>query len=334
MLRACRSAYSTVRFTGRNNGHSELAPRCRISTTSVQWRSQAGDAACSMTTATAHRKGIARRISLWMLFPRHRFGTSLFNTPLLLVLRLFYQAASFDVTLPPLGSGHEQPSPAQRLSSDTSLTSKPPSIPERIETRDNDISDLFAGPYEKIPTTDWYNMLAASPSTYEHCRIVSITWVKALASPLSHEFVQFIVEDASTGLRSRIIADRQETGDWVFVGWDWASNKDISDRHSLPLPLLSLTYDNPSSRPDLVSFAKVLADVTKRHPYRVMREMCWWYAETVLEMAHINYGGRLEQWKYAKLRYSLVVWTNILRREALASQAEEFRKRNSVDMSY
>ena len=334
MRRACRVAQPQVQVARRRTGYSKQLPLSASPSLLVQWTPRGGEAARQVTTSSAPRKNVASRISLWMLFPRHRFGTSVFNTPLLLILRLFYQASSFDLTHARADPDHGQSNSVQRPLNELRPANTSDTISQRVEKRDKDIADLFAGRYEKIPTTEWYSMLSASSPAYENCRVVSLTWVKALASPLSHEFVQFVVEDTQTGMRSRVIADRQETGDWVFVGWNWASNKDISDRHSLPLPLLSVTYEEPQSRPYLLSFAKVLADVTNRHPYRVMREMCWWYAEAVLETARTKYGGRLEEWKWAKLRYSLVVWTSILRRKKLATQAEEFRKRNSVEMSY
>ena len=152
---------------------------------------------------------------------------------------------------------------------------------------------------------------------------------------MSREFIQFIIEDAESGTRNRVVVDRHENGDWVIVGWDWTSGKSLSDRHSLPLPLVSSTYEDVQSRPNVSSVAKVLADVTARRPsYNIMKETCWWYAEAVFEAAHAKFGGTLKEWKWARFRYLFVVRTNVLRRETLASQAEEFEKQNMEEMSY
>ena len=203
-----------------------------------------------------------------------------------------------------------------------------------FQKKQNDLSTPFVR-YEIFSTMDWCKRLSTSPSMYENYQVVSMTWVKALASPLSHEFIQFIIEDTTSRTRHRVVADRHENGDWVIVGWNWASKKSPSVRHSLPLPLVSLTYDDARSRPNVSSVAKMLADVTARRPYyNIMKEMCWWYAEAVFEAAYTKFGGTVNEWKWARLRYSFIVRTSVLQRETLASEAEEFEKQNVEGMSY
>lgn len=286
----------------------------------------------SQQVAAHHRQGTACRcrkssttwIPLCMFFPRHRFGTSLFNnTPVLLFLRLFYQAAPFDlVDSGPPGHGHGG------MGTDKATHTRGP-LPRGTKTM-----NLFSC-YEKVSTTDWVRKLLASPSRYKTCQVVSISWVKALESPLSHEYIQFVVEETSSGQRSRMIAERHESGDWVFVGWDWASRKAPSDHHRLPLPLMSLTYDDAQLRPQLDSFAKVLASVSARRPgYNLMKEMCWWYAEAVFEAAHAQFGGKLTEWKWSRFRYSFVVRTSLFQRTELAREAAEFERQNAEGMRY
>jgi hypothetical protein len=169
---------------------------------------------------------------LCLLVARHRFGASLFNTPLLLVLRFFYQACSFDLTNPRAGHGGTRYGEYRCRADDGSLTRKATSTPYPPPKKYNNFPSHFAQ-YEIFSATDWFKKLSAAPSTYKTYEVVSITWVKALASPLSHEFVQFVVEDTKTSTRNRVVADRHENGDWAIVGWDWASKKSPSDRHSI-----------------------------------------------------------------------------------------------------
>jgi hypothetical protein len=136
-------------------------------------------------------------------------------------------------------------------------------------------------------------------------------------------------------MHNRVIADRHADGDWVIVGWNRASKESPFDRHSLPLPLVSLTYDDARSRPQVSSVAKMLADVTARRPEcNIMKEMCWWYAEAVFEAVHTKFGGTLKEWKWARFRYSFILRTRVFPRETLASEAEEFEKQNVEEMTY
>ena len=230
-----------------------------------------------------------------------------------------------------------------------------------------------------------------------------MTWVKALASPLSHEYIQFILLDPLNGSRCRLITDRQEDGDWVHIvggpGWDASAiysspfppqpppppptsfphlnhhqpaANDVKDgnenasydafgHHTLPLPLLSLTFAPKAGRPTtLLDFAAIPAQVTAREPrYRLIREHCWWYAEAVFDAArmlgrqHQNSPFRsptpatpttiressphLKEWDYAGYRYSFVVRLHTwkpLRRELLVKCARDFRARYMDDFTF
>lgn len=401
-------------------------------------------------------------IPLCMFLPRHRFGTSLFSTPILLLLRLFYQAASFHLA----GTQHASPdddaprhsengeecrttdaglptrtaSPVTRLSVSpspvvtTASSLSPPPVPAAASTASlpslsetslpqpgdasstTPIHPLFTT-YSRSSTTSFYRFLLDSPSTTSSpasYHLTSVTWVKALASPLSHEYIQFILLDPSSGSRYRLITDRQEDGDWVHIvggpGWDASaiysspfpppqppstslpnlnhqpsSVSDVKDgtenasydaygHHTLPLPLLSLTFPQDASGPPttLLDFAAMLAQITAREPrYRLIREHCWWYAEAVFDAAarilghrhhhhHQNSpppttsptlihtstpaptsaaatGSQLKEWDYAGYRYSFIVRLNtwkLFRREVLVKCAREFRARYMDDFTY
>lgn len=189
--------------------------------------------------------------------------------------------------------------------------------------------------FSRFSTQEWLTMVLANPENFKTLKIKSITWIKALASPFSHEFIQFIVEDTQTGQTTRLASGREENGDFVLVGWNWSSGDPPSEHYKLPLPLLSLTFNDPATEPDLMDLTRVLAATTENHPaYTFRREMCWWYAEYVFEIMHEQFGGKVKEWEWARYRYSFIVKTNIIRRKVLTSCAELFRKQLAEEMSY
>ena len=266
------------------------------------------------------------------MFPRHRFGSSRFNTVFLLLFRLFYHASSFEVAptrypqrllLPTLQNG--QPGPLEVL--DSGARSQIPSANEGLST-------VFKT-FKRVSTKEWLAFILENPDKFKNLQVNSITWIKALASPFSHEFLQYMVEDSVSGQRTRIAAGREENGDWVLVGWNWGSGNVPSDHYKLPLPLLSVTFDDPKTKPDLRTLAHVLAATTDNHPaYKFRREMCWWYAETVLEVMHEHFGGKIKEWEWARYRYSFIVKTNFIRRRVLTKHAESFKKQLAEAMVY
>ncbi|KIW98840.1 uncharacterized protein Z519_00503 [Cladophialophora bantiana CBS 173.52] len=196
------------------------------------------------------------------------------------------------------------------------------------------LPDLFKT-FKRFSTKEWLETLLQDPSDFKNLKVNSITWIKALASPFSHEFIQFIVEDSVSRQQTRIAAGREETGDWVLVGWNWASGDTPSDHYKLPLPLLSVTFDDPNKKPDLRALAYVLSATTEKHPaYKFRREMCWWYAETVLEVMHEQFGGKVKEWEWSRYRYSFIVKTSFIRRRALTKHAESFKRQLAEEMSY
>ncbi|KAL6250548.1 hypothetical protein RBB50_002850 [Rhinocladiella similis] len=189
--------------------------------------------------------------------------------------------------------------------------------------------------YRKVSTQEWLQHLSNHPEGLTNWKVCSITWIKALASPFSHEFLQFVVQDVRSGQRTRLAAGREEDGDWVLVGWNWASGETPSDHYKLPLPLLSLEFDDHQTRPSMYEMADVLAAITQRRPYyKFRREMCWWYAETVLEEMSAKYGGSVTEWQWSRYRYSFVVKTSFIRRITLTQHAEAFKTRLAAEMSY
>ncbi|KAI1621448.1 hypothetical protein EDD37DRAFT_116589 [Exophiala viscosa] len=270
-------------------------------------------------------------LSMCVVFPRHKFGSSRFNTIVLLVLRLFYHASSFEAT-PILASGVP---PTPKLLSAPVLRAFDVETEDCVQKRHNreDLPQLLKS-YERLSTKDWKAKLLEDTARFQHWKICNISWIKALASPFSHEFLQFIAEDAVTGQRTRIAAGREENGDWVLVGWNWASGQTPSEHYKLPLPLLSLVFDKPKKRPNMHELAEVLAATTDRGYYRMRREMCWWYAETVLEDMNAKYGGSIKEWQWARYRYSFIVKTSFIRRKVLTKHAEAFKTQLAEEMSH
>ncbi|KAL2427118.1 hypothetical protein ABEF95_008773 [Exophiala dermatitidis] len=270
-----------------------------------------------------------------LLFPRHRFGSSRFNAIVLLFLRLFYHAASFEAAVGTSsidgagsGSGSLLSLPLQRHYSPDDFDERQPTVPGLPEQLKS---------YQKLSTSAWLEAIQNEASQYRNCQIQSISWIKALASPFSHEFIQFIVKDSVSGERTRVVAGREDSGDWVYVGWNWQSGQVPNDHYILPLPLLTLTFgcEIGGRLPDVQSLAKVLASTTERQPYYTFhREMCWWYAETVFDGMFSQYGGSVKEWEWAKYRYSFIVKTSLLRRKVLTEHAERFKSELMEGMEY
>jgi hypothetical protein len=266
-----------------------------------------------------------------MLVPRTRFGSSVYNVPLLLALRFFYHASPFEAATKAAHDtkneeqiahftsqgGLRNLSPVPIDLSAAKIPAPPPTPrPPIPPSNTNAITSSFS-------TAAYLHHLLSSPKLQHH-PLHSLTWTKSLSSPLSHEFLQFITSDPLTNLRSRHLTHRHaDGGDTVLLNHDFASPSQLTD---LPLPLLSLTFSDSESRPTALSLAHLLHAITRNSPrYSLLREMCWWHAETVFEAAHEQWGGRITEWEFAHLRYSFVVRGGVLRRERLVKAAEGWR---------
>ncbi|KAJ9604983.1 hypothetical protein H2200_010372 [Cladophialophora chaetospira] len=248
-----------------------------------------------------------------------------------MLFRLFYHASSFETAQSRYSRGMYLPllsEPAAKApqEADDQKSNDP--------TSDHGLPAVFKT-FKRFSTQRWLAEILQDPEKFKNLRVSSITWIKALASPFSHEFTQFIVEDSMSGYRTRIAAGREENGDWVLVGWDWASGETPSDHYKLPLPLLSVTFDDPARKPTLQALAHVLAATTEMHPaYKFRREMCWWYPETVLGITHEQFRGKVKEWEWSRYRYSFIVKTDFIRRKILTKHAEAFKRQLAEEMSY
>lgn len=255
--------------------------------------------------------------------PFDNFSSSLYSVPMLLLLRLFYSAAPYatQYTLQKLKS---------ELAASSMRESNLPSDKFKVKSSASD----FMNTYAKIDVCDFRDTVNAFPELADAYTISTLTWVKALASPLSHEYLQIIISHAHNGQRYRLVTDRSDVGDTVIIGWDWSSEEYASHHHVLPLPLLSLSFEN-NNGPSLDRLSTILTDTSKVQGYNLLREMCWWYAERVFtQVAQTNPAVIVKQWPYASLRYSFVVQNEWVKRPRLVKEAEAFRASTRTQMLY
>lgn len=302
--------------------------------------------------ANDNRNARAARHVIDSLLPRSRFASSVFTTPLLLFFRLFYQATSFE-------SYDAPPFPATPRVTVCELLGKLRSAVQTKTSRKSDLTyteDKWNGELDissKVPVESWYDLLqnrrhAISPAS----RVISMTWIKSLSAPLSHEFVQFVVECRDTHKRYRLITERDTDGDWAYFiasSSTTATNdaaikvlRQYDYQHDLPLPLLSVSWARlpRSKQPTLIQLASTCEGTRKLWPeYNFMRQHCWWYAEKLFEQmlgqspsdASVvdsdKSGPELKQWPGGIYRYSyIVLGKRMLRRDGLIVQARRFRK--------
>ena len=279
-------------------------------------------------------------LPLCRVIPLQTLGSSFYTTPVIALLRTLFPASPYS-----LNCAHAKPAASlsqvaqhnpelQRTKDGKQGDSPEWNITAFNSTSDSDLC-AFSHLPERLSTQEFRNEIHASID-YGRYRVVPISWVKALASHMSHEFLQFVVEDPHTSRRDRLLSDRQETGDWVLIppakvssslGVPWQELSPYKYRHAIPLPLVSLTFDAAASRPALRAVADVLEETTERCPeYGAMREMCWWYAEAVMDTARLRFDdARVEEWAWAraKYRYSFVLCNDWVRRR-LEEDASQF----------
>lgn len=278
-------------------------------------------------------------LPLCRMVPRQVFGDSYFTAPVLVLLRLVVPAQSLQLQCKHVKVVKSLQSAISFVPDSKTCSPAPTHERPQCDQQTNKFSYLGT----RYSTVDFCHHIRAS-SEAKHHQIVAITWVKALRSNMSHEFIQFVVQDLKTDQRYRLISDRHENGDWVFATkaeqtvdkLSWLKSNPYKGRHNAPLPLISLTFDDPGTRPSLQQMVTLLAEITTRNPdYSPVREMCWWYAEKVIESARSKWPqARLKEWAGAKYRYTFVIFNDWIRRKKLASHADEFESFCLRDMMY
>jgi hypothetical protein len=334
--------------------HSPYSPAM---STGMLSRGEAGGLSSrSANVCACHRGGLRAWLPLCMFVPLQRFGGSILPMPLMVLMRLILPAASLAVEC------------VYTKKSWRTAVSKGPGTavgarfsnsvlkPRRLGMESSP-ENVLAHLGHRVSTTEFLGEVASDPR-YADWRVVSVTWVKALASHMSHEFVQFIAEDTATGTRARLIADRQETGDWIsitpepmapfemrstFEGLSsrpWTKATPYKDRHSLPLPLVSLVFESDhgclDTRPRLHSVADLVAGISAGcKDYNPLKEHCWWFSEAIIDAIRENFANaRLEEWAWARYRYSFVVCNKWIRRRILEQAARAFETQCLQDLAY
>lgn len=286
--------------------------------------------------------------------PRSRFGSSIFSTPLLLVFRLFYQATYFDSSRIP--SAIRSPRVVfGNLGSLLPWRSSEDKSREGIKTPFPGKSTEILQLASKISADQWHRFVSNGRYPLaKTSRLVSMTWVKSLSAPLSHEYLQFIAEDEDSGEHYRLVTERDTDGDWVYIIASSPHKKTSSTcsitqhrpydyQHDLPLPLLSASWADSmkSERPTINDLASTLQDISGRsRSYNIMREHCWWYAEAVFERMVANTvsapdnpitGPVMKHWPWSAYRYSyIVLGKRYLRRDVLIRQAKAFKQEMNI----
>lgn len=320
--------------------------------------------ACIATTASNHNEtapatprkqqsGVSARKLIDEILPRSKFGRSIFTTPLLLILRLFYQATSFEYSQDPPQRYTARNSIWKLYRKASTALTPDHAIEGTLGVGDNDVANYAP----KIPTNAWPLLLqTVSCPVSPTSTVRSMTWVKSLSAPLSHEYLQFVVECSESGKCFRMIAERDTDGDWAYLIASSTPNETIMQlrpydyQHDLPLPLLSVSWSHlsPSEWPTMSYLASVIAQTSQLYPeYNVMREHCWWYAELVFEQMYASTPNAssdpitkptnpgqsyLRHWPSALYRYSYIVLdSRWLKRSILVDRAKAFKEAMDED---
>jgi hypothetical protein len=214
-------------------------------------------------------------------------------------------------------------------------TPAPEPAPASYQKPTVSIPYLFVDNEQRYSTHQWADLLGSSPPDYQHYEVISLTWGKALTSDLSHEFVQFIVEDTRTGSRTRCFSERldRDDPDRIIVGRDYSTAYNPSGQINLPMPLKSLIFHK--KRPSILHLARLLSAITARAPSYNIITMCWWYAESVFESAKAAFGGELKKWPFASFAYTMVIWQiHFWTRAEMEEQARKSKEQNVNGLSY
>lgn len=156
---------------------------------------------------------------------------------------------------------------------------------------------LFTDEIEFHKTGDWYEHLKKNESLYADCSVVSFTRIKNLDSKYMHEYVQFIVEENSTGNRTRVCGERRNEKDLdsVIIG---RVGKDIKILDDMPLPLTSLIFDK-GKRPSVIEIAYIFATVTiKGGGYEFRGNNCFWFANLTYKVVKTLFPATEKQWRW------------------------------------
>ncbi|KAH0593319.1 hypothetical protein MHUMG1_09041 [Metarhizium humberi] len=204
---------------------------------------------------------------------------------------------------------------------------------------------LFEDQEQVIQTETWRSYLWSNARTYQHCVVKSLTHVKNLHSELVHEYLQVIVEDTSTGIRTRLLAEREREQDQVIIGrWVSMHRKSAlpytsksglrSTRNAqpdnLPLPLYSLKFTG--NKFNVIYLADILKNTTiAGGHYHLLSKNCYWFARTVYDTIPKLFSCVEKPWTFARWRGLFILFKK--RAESTASEFEAQTKKSMVYLS-
>ena len=152
-----------------------------------------------------------------------------------------------------------------------------------------------SGKLDYTNVSPWYEAIIANKTVYADCYVPSLTRVKNLGSKYMHEYIQFIVEDRSTGERARVYTERmnEKNVDVITTGRDDKTPR----KDELPLPLTSIAFEGKIKQPSLLDVAKVLSSVSVvGGKYNFYGNNCFWFAFTAFDTVRLAFSGTLKNW--------------------------------------
>jgi hypothetical protein len=159
------------------------------------------------------------------------------------------------------------------------------------------IAHLFTDEERIYKTQDWFDELSKQPELYQKCSIVNFTRVKNLDSDYKHEYVQFIVEDSTTGDRARVYAERANE-EWVDVVSVGRAELGFNKWPEMPLPLTSLVFEQ-SKRPGVIQMAEIFKSITiVGGYYNLWGNNCFWFASTAYSVVKSAFPATEKKWSW------------------------------------
>ncbi|KAF9532827.1 hypothetical protein CPB83DRAFT_903339 [Crepidotus variabilis] len=196
-----------------------------------------------------------------------------------------------------------------------------------------------------VRVIDIWNKLQSRPDLAS-ARIVRLSHVKNIDSPLAHEYLQFII--VTNNVRERILVERTKADQFVFNG-EWKmpqGNIGIRQRlynlihwvrNDLPLPLFTLSWEEANA-PTFYQLAQVCQAIHDQAPkYSIPKgKHCYWFAFGVYAAIKLAHGGEEKVWPFSSARGfpTFLVPRGVLDFSQLKLLAAAFQENRAKTMDY
>ena len=167
-----------------------------------------------------------------------------------------------------------------------------------------EIADRFKATYgQSLRAGQLFAEFDKNSDTYKEWSVLSVNHIKDLSSKYMHEYLHFIVENTKEQLRSCMFAERDMSGDFIYVG----NHKRLpSSAKDLPLPLRTLQFAK-GKRPKVTDVLKILQITSlKGGMYKLATKNCWWYAGVVYKVLKESYIYEEQKWNISMIRSWLI----------------------------